>query len=575
MKLNLGTQKKRANGFVTRVRFSVSVCKFLIDLKTKKNHLKSLSTRKKKSKEFALRESKIRNLKFLVYFMICIFLISKEIMAESYSGYRLDDLLLLKGGKRELTGKGRYDEIEPEKYESLNKETKLQSSNNENINVNEAGKKGSKEKEGPDYKKQSTGFYGNGTLIYRGLRQKGGVEEEKPDRSFSRGIFSPEVGWKYKSERVYHKILMSPYLQYEESVNGNRTVIKGADGEFLWIAGMESPNLRIGIETGRGYQRLDRNGFMFVGFLNYGEFQIHLKKYGVSASAMGAQMQNTALYTERDRNESPQRILGGSIQILENSLIQNFRIFYYLYKESRQDAVRGDLYRKEEPFRPYGAYQYYGFELSSSKFWGFRFDLDAIKVVGSREYGLDPFQSKDTTQTTKGSWIGSKIVWERPEAEYFLGGFYTSKDEEQRIDRKSNGYSGIRTDPRGYGGKTSFLLMESLLIQEGSVFQEDGVVTRPNFENKGIKLLELGVKKNWDHKWTVQGMIVTTTSAVGRGWEGVLTGGHQSEHSYILMSLSYAYVNPQKEKKLFFEEWKVEEPKREYSRIYLSAGVYF
>lgn len=569
MKLNLSAQKKRAGGFVTSTWFSVSVCKFLIDLKI--NHLKDLSIRKNKSEEFALLNSKNRKLKFFVYFIICIFLISKEVAAESYSGYRLDDLLLLKDGKRELTGKGRYDEIEPEKYESSNKETKLQSSNNEN----EAGKNGSKEKEGPEYKKQSTGFYGNGTLIYRGLRQKGGVEEEKPDRSFSRWIFSPEVGWKYKSERVYHKILISPYLQYEENVNGNRTVIKGADGEFLWIAGMESPNLRIGIETGRGYQRLDRNGFMFVGFLNYGEFQIHLKKYGVSASAMGAQMQNTVLYTERDRNESPQRILGGSIQILENSLIQNFRIFYYLYKESRQDAVRGDLYRKEEPYRPYGAYQYYGFELSSSKFFGFRVDLDAIKVVGSREYGLDPFQSKDTTQTTKGSWIGSKIVWERPEAEYFLGGFYTSKDEELRIDRKSNGYSGIRTDPRGYGGKTSFLLMESLLIQEGSVFQEDGVVTRPNFENKGIKLLELGVKKNWDHKWTAQGMIVTTTSATGRGWEGVLTAGHQSEHSYILMSLSYAYVNPQKEKKLFFEEWKVEEPKREYSRIYLSAGVYF
>ncbi|EMO42262.1 hypothetical protein LEP1GSC186_0385 [Leptospira noguchii serovar Autumnalis str. ZUN142] len=567
--MNLSTQKKRAGGFVTRTWFSVSVCKFLIDLKI--NHLKDLSTRKNKSEEFALLKSKNRKLKFLVYFVICIFLISKEIAAESYSGYRLDDLLLLKGGKRELTGKGRYDEIEPETYESSNKETKLQSSNNEN----EAGKNGSKEKEGPEYKKQSTGFYGNGTLIYRGLRQKGGVEEEKPDRSFSRGIFSPEVGWKYKSERVYHKILMSPYLQYEENVNGNRTVIKGADGEFLWIAGMESPNLRIGIETGRGYQRLDRNGFMFVGFLNYGEFQIHLKKYDVSASAIGAQMQNAVLYTERDRNESPQRILGGSIQILEKPLIQNFRIFYYLYKEFRQDVVRGDLYRKEEPFRPYGAYQYYGFELSSSKFLGFRIDLDAIKVVGSREYGLDPFQSNNTTQTTNGSLIGSKITWERPEAEYFLGGFYTSKDEELKIDRKSNGYSGIRTDLRGYGGKTSFLLMESLLIQEGNVFQEDGVVTRPNFENKGIKLLELGVKKNWDHKWTAQGMIVTTTSSIGRGWEGVLTGGYQSEHSYILMSLSYAYVNPQKEKKLFFEEWKVEEPKREYSRIYLSAGIHF
>ncbi|EMJ51653.1 hypothetical protein LEP1GSC111_1691 [Leptospira interrogans str. UT126] len=548
----------------------VLIGKFLIDLRIKKNHLKNslifLSARKNRSKEFKLRESK--KLNPYVFSIICIFLISKAVASESYSGYRLDDLLLLKDGKRDLTGKGRYDEIEPDKDENLTK-------TREEINTNEAGKNEFKEKESVGYKKQTTGFYGNGALIYRGLRQKGGVWGEKSDRSFSRGIFSPEVGWKYKGEQIYNKILISPYLQYEENVSGNKTITKGADGELLWIAGIESPNLRIGTEMGRGYQRLDRNGFMFVGFLNYGEFQIHLKKYGVSASMMGAQMQNTALYTERDRSESPQRISGGSIQILEKSWIQNFRIFYYLYKESRQDAVRGDLYRKEEPYRPYGAYQYYGFELSSSKFWDFRIDLDAIKVIGSREYGLDPFQSNDTTQTTKGSFIGSKIVWERPEAEYFLGGFYTSKDEELKIDRKSNGYSGIRTDPRGYGGKTSFLLMESLLIQEGNIFQEDGVVTRPNFENKGIKLLELGIKKNWDHKWTAQGMIVTTSSAIGRGWEGVLTGGYQSEHSYILMSLSYAYVDPQKEKKLFFEEWKVDEPKREYSRIYLSAGVHF
>ncbi|WP_061230234.1 hypothetical protein [Leptospira interrogans] len=570
MKLSLNTQKKCAEGFVTRTRLLVLIGKFLIDLRIKKNHLKNslifLSARKNRSKEFKLRE--LKKLNPYVFSIICIFLISKAVASESYSGYRLDDLLLLKDGKRDLTGKGRYDEIEPNKDENLTK-------TREEINTNEAGKNEFKEKESVGYKKQTTGFYGNGALIYRGLRQKGGVWGEKSDRSFSRGIFSPEVGWKYKGEQIYNKILISPYLQYEENVSGNKTITKGADGELLWIAGIESPNLRIGTEMGRGYQRLDRNGFMFVGFLNYGEFQIHLKKYGVSASMMGAQMQNTALYTERDRSESPQRISGGSIQILEKSWIQNFRIFYYLYKESRQDAVRGDLYRKEEPYRPYGAYKYYGFELSSSKFWGFRIDLDAIKVIGSREYGLDPFQSNDTTQTTKGSFIGSKIVWERPEAEYFLGGFYTSKDEELKIDRKSNGYSGIRTDPRGYGGKTSFLLMESLLIQEGNIFQEDGVVTRPNFENKGIKLLELGIKKNWDHKWTAQGMIVTTSSAIGRGWEGVLTGGYQSEHSYILMSLSYAYVDPQKEKKLFFEEWKVDEPKREYSRIYLSAGVHF
>ncbi|EMO27216.1 hypothetical protein LEP1GSC170_0591, partial [Leptospira interrogans serovar Bataviae str. HAI135] len=56
--MNLSTQKKRAGDFVTRTWFSVSVCKFLIDLKI--SHLKDLSTRKNKSEEFALLNSKNR-----------------------------------------------------------------------------------------------------------------------------------------------------------------------------------------------------------------------------------------------------------------------------------------------------------------------------------------------------------------------------------------------------------------------------------------------------------------------------------------------------------------------------------
>lgn len=51
----------------------------------------------------------------------------------------MDDLLLLKDGKRDLTGKGRYDEIEPDKDENLTK-------TREEINTNEAGKNEFKEK---------------------------------------------------------------------------------------------------------------------------------------------------------------------------------------------------------------------------------------------------------------------------------------------------------------------------------------------------------------------------------------------------------------------------------------------
>ncbi|EMN28164.1 hypothetical protein LEP1GSC083_4943 [Leptospira interrogans serovar Pyrogenes str. L0374] len=62
MKLSLNTQKKCAEGFVTRTRLLVLIGKFLIDLRIKKNHLKNslifLSARKNRSKEFKLRELK-------------------------------------------------------------------------------------------------------------------------------------------------------------------------------------------------------------------------------------------------------------------------------------------------------------------------------------------------------------------------------------------------------------------------------------------------------------------------------------------------------------------------------------
>ncbi|WP_420896744.1 hypothetical protein [Leptospira weilii] len=496
----------------------------------------------------------------IILTFFCIFIIYQPILAESYSEYRLDDLLLLEDGKKELTGRGRF-------YNSQKEEE-----SKEKKSANGKDRDDIVKKQDNQIQSRTSKFYGNATALYRGLTQKGGTREEEAKRSFSRGIFSPEVGWADKGERMYHKILISPFLQYEETIIGTKTMTRGADGELLWIAGWASPTLRAGIEVGRGYQRLDRNGFLFVGFLNYGELQIHWKPLGVSVTAIGAQMRNTPLYTTRDRTESPQRIFGGSAQILENRIFQNFRIFYYLYKESKQDAVKGGLYEREEPFRPYGEFRYYGIEFSSAKLFGFRIDADAIQVVGFRQYGFGTFP---TPQFTNGSLIGSRFVLERPEAAYFLGGLYTSRDSDLRIDQNSNGYAGVRTDPRGYGGKTSFLLMESLLTQGGNVFQEDGTAAKPNFENKGMQLLQFGIKKSWNQKWKTQGMILTSSSPMGRGWEGIATGGYQSEYSYILMSLSYAHVDPQREKKVFVEEWKTKESIREYSRIYFSAGVYF
>ncbi|AXR68468.1 hypothetical protein [Leptospira mayottensis] len=562
MNVRRRSESEKTSGSATRTGLSAPVNKFRnirIEEKKRIGNLLIYFATAGRGIEFLRflpqRLSNMRDFRGILTFF-CIFIIFQPILAESYSEYRLDDLLLLEGGKKELTGRGRF-------YNSWREEESVKGPAN--------GKDGDDtvKKQNNQIQSQTTKFYGNVTTLYRGLTQKGGTREEEAKRSFSRGILSPEVGWADKGERMYHKILISPFLQYEETIIGTKKITRSADGELLWITGWESPSLRMGIEVGRGYQRLDRNGFLFVGFLNYGELQIHWKPLGVSVTAIGAQI--TPLYSTRDKSESPQRIAGGSAQILENRIFQNLRIFYYSYKESRQEAVKGGLFEREEPFRPYGAFQYYGIEFSSAKKFGFGIDADAIQVVGFRQYGIGTFP---TPQFTSGRLIGARLVLERPEAAYFLGGLYASKDSDLRIDQNSDGYAGIRTDPRGYGGKTSFLLMQSLLMQGGNVFQEDGTVAKPNFENKGMQLLQFGIKKSWNQKWKIQGMILTSSSPMGRGWEGIATAGYQSEYSYILISLSYAHVDPQREKKIFIEEWKTKESIREYSRIYFSAGVY-
>ncbi|TGK33734.1 hypothetical protein EHQ12_02295 [Leptospira gomenensis] len=486
---------------------------------------------------------------FFLYILILLYF-NFPIFAESYDSYRKDDLLLLSDGKRDLAGRGRF------------------------LSFHEGGAEKKETDVSPSHRKQ--GPYANLNAIYRGLTQHGGVAEEMADRSFSKTILSPEVGYGRKRERLYYQILMSPFLSYEESVNGIKTVVKGADGELLGLGGWDSAVWKLGLEAGRGYQRLDRNGFLFAGFLNYGETYFLWKPLRLSFSGITALMEESSLYTERDKKQSPRRIFGGSLRFGDGSIVKNFRIFYYTYIETRQEAFVGDFFRGPEPFRPYGKYVYYGFEFSSESFSGFRFDLDAIVVRGTPEYGPDAFRSYQTSRYTSAGFAGGRIVWDRREASYFLGGLFFSKDEELRTDRNSNGYSGIRTDLRGYGGKTSFLLSQSLLLQEGTVFApEQGTSARPDFENKGMRLVQAGARKTWNSRWTLQGILLSSSSSLGIGWEAVAIGGYESEYSYILMSLSYAKVDPQKQEPVFFEEWRRDAEEKEYARFYLSAGAYF
>ncbi|RHX90132.1 hypothetical protein [Leptospira stimsonii] len=566
---------KDRGGSAPRTGLSAPVNKFKNSKLEKSKVTRNLLTPRRSLPQIRNEKTNWRKFGILLWIVLPMTMIN----AESFPEYRLDDLLLLQEGKRDLKGKGRFS-YPTKDTEKIEKNEDVSSRFNPNPSTNSSSASNLENAKDPypamvETNRPNSTFYANATLLYRGLTQDGGKREEQAQRSFSRGIISPEFGWVQKKTNFYQQILVSPFLQYEESLIGTKTVTRGADGEFLYLSGWETPSWKLGAEAGRGYQRLDRNGFLFVGFLNYGEFFAQWKPLGLSFSAIGAQIQDSILYSERNRNESPRRISGTSFSLSDHYGIQNIRIFYYIYQESRQDPVKGDWFLKENPLRPYGRYQYYGFEFSSAPKAGLSLDLDGIVVSGLREYGLNAFQSDRTSVSTFGSMFGTKLNWQRPEATYFIGGLYSSKDPNLRTDSDSNGYSGIRTDPRGYGGKTSFLLMESLLLQEGTVFREDGTASRPNFENKGLQLFQVGARKTWEKRWTAQAMLLTSSSPMGRGWEGIGTAGFQSEHSYILMSLSYALVDPQKQEKILFDEWTKKADKKEYSRIYLSAGVYF
>ncbi|TGJ98638.1 hypothetical protein EHQ53_00560 [Leptospira langatensis] len=464
-----------------------------------------------------------------------------EISADSYPQYRLDDSSLLNDGVINVKSQGR------------------------NANTNDDSK---------SFSSQS-GFYTSLYVWGKSYSQKGGVKEDEARKWYGRASFSPEFGWQKKTDRLETLVLVSPIVTYAEKDDTRLNTYRLSDGEALVSSRLNFSQFRLRAEGGRGFQRLDKNGFLFANLANYGEIGWEYLPLNVRGSLLGAEFQSSIAYSNRDRTESPLRIQGGDLVWEPKLLLNSFRIFHYQYSEPKQSAQRADLFRQEEPFRPYGFFRYSGLEWESEPFWKAKIEGSAIRVEGRRENGTNPFYSQNTRQSSN-AWLATLgATWKEESYSIFVRALYATKDPTFHTDQNSNGYASIKGDPRGYLAPFSILLLRDWNAKQDTVFSGVDSPRKPIYENSGLQYYQTGVSKEWGKGWSTTLGTGLGISYIGRGLELIAAGGWKSETGYLVAGAAYAWVRPGMDESVLLDEIRRPIPTREYFRWYASAGIRF
>ncbi len=476
---------------------------------------------------------------YIIFFLVSG--LSFGIEAESYPKYRMDDSSLLGDGIIPVRSLGRAENT----------------------------------LEDPPKWKTNTGFYSSLYVWGKGDSQKGGVREDQARKSYGRASIAPEFGWLQKTESTQTIFLISPILTYAERDESKREVYKLNDGEALASFSYSFSILKLRAEGGRGFQRFDKSGFLFANIMNYAELGWEILPWKLKGSLVGGEFSSSFAYNDRDKTESPLRIRGGDLVWEPENIFQSIRIFHYQYGEPRQEAVKADLFRGEEAFRPYGFFRYSGLEWESVSFWKTKLEGSAIHVEGRRENATSPLQSYRTTQNTN-SWLATLGgTWKQENVSVFLRALYASTDPTFRIDQNSNGYAPIKGDPRGFLAPFSILLLRDFSSKQDAVFSGIDSPRKPVFENSGLQYYQLGASKEWGKGWSSTLATGFGISYIGRGVELIAASGWKGEIGYFVAGVAYAWVNPGKDEAFLFEEIRRPIPTREYFRWYASAGIRF
>ncbi|HRG47986.1 MAG TPA: hypothetical protein PLX69_07240 [Leptospiraceae bacterium] len=504
--------------------------------------------------QFLTSSFKIQNSKLLITHSTFLILLTTSLFSESYREHRVDDLNYANQGRKTIANQGRIE---------TSAEKKKQTKTNENPNHSESE------------------LLLSSYLTPKFYSQRGGDKEDLAGRYANQINFSPElVGFK-KTDNTKYMLLLAPIVSYRENFQLKRNVNRPVDTELIAAWKLAKKEFNVNLEGGRGFQRLDAYGLLFAGMANYVETNLYWKSFDATLSFLALSYNfNQKNLSLRD-NDTNDKLMGGNLLFRSIPFLSQIQIFNYLVLEKGQIAEKQFL-QEDKQFKPQGKFSYKGFELKTIPFFRItNMELGLFSVNGYRDYGEYAYQKFNSITKTNAYLTYLAINLEFGKWKFRTGGLYASKDKSSSLNKAHNGYSPLLSDVRIFGGKSSFLLMENVNERNGTMFKDFDSTKENSYNTKGMELASIGASYSVNQNFQVTGILNHTNSNLGIGNEGIISAMYQfssrqeDNSSFLFASICAARVNPITQKKILYDEFRVDPSIKEFIRFYFSGGLYF
>jgi hypothetical protein len=393
-------------------------------------------------------------------------------------------------------------------------------------------------------------------IFSKNFSQRGGLQKEEAGKSNSRTWINPELNYSSKGGLFNYYFLMSPNIQYDTQKFKTESKDFYYDGELLTGFEKTFKNSKINFELGRGYQRSDAYGFIYMGFGNFAEL-----------SWKWNQLKLGSLVNKHQTGWNQ----GNTIQWESDSWIESVRLYHYQYFQTLYNQSENNVNL------PKGSFQYKGMDIRFKWNQSNLVELGAFQVEGIQKYSTNTIEFEKIIGS-----IGYGIYRKTLDQNLIsIGGLFSTrdKDSESKNDKTREGYNPILSEIRIFGGKSSFLINENISGSAPLVFGDLENPYNKGFSNNGINLVGLELTRTLNsHSFSL--LTNTSYSGLGRGAEGILRWIYHPQENekskgYISASVCLARVRPITPEKIYLSDWETQGPIREFFRLYLSMGILF
>lgn len=382
--------------------------------------------------------------------------------------------------------------------------------------------------------------------------QKGGEDEKLASRNTNRIFLSPEVRFLLDTKWGRGGLTASLLGERIAKTVTETNIHSKFDGEAIFSYELPFKTIRAGVETGRGFQRLDSFGFLFTGFSNFAQMRVQIPSYS-QLTLISLQFETRDPFlTPNRQSKSETQIIGGDWNFLFFPFLTKSQFFGYVYKSPSNVNLANNQFL----FFPGFQFQYFGWELQSDLFLSnFRLDLFFSRQIGEinrKTTAYDEERSSSSSYLAYGS-----LQYESQKFSISLSGLGTKRTTQLASDRKEDGFAFPNSQPRVLGGYSSFFLFQNFLGPNSTSFLDLGEVRKPDFNQNGFQLGGLQFSKQWNSSWGSDFFLNGAVTSMGKGAEGIARIRYlfENEKSYLLASVCYAR----------------NETKEEFWRFYLSA----